>query len=85
MFIRPNSAELEQFEPDFTIINASDIQNEDFQQHGLNSKTFVLFHIGRRIAIIGGTEYGGEMKKRYFFSIALSASPARSPFYALFC
>ena len=66
MFIRPNSAELEKFEPDFTIINASDIQNEDFQQHGLNSKTFVLFHIGRRIAIIGGTEYGGEMKKGIF-------------------
>ena len=66
MFIRPNTAELEKFEPDFTIINASDIQNEEFQQHGLNSKTFVLFHIGRRIAIIGGTEYGGEMKKGIF-------------------
>ena len=66
MFIRPNHDELAAFEPDFTIINASDIQNEDFQKHGLNSKTFILFHIGHRIAIIGGTEYGGEMKKGIF-------------------
>ncbi len=66
MFIRSKNVELNQFEPDFTIINASDIQNEDFEKHGLNSKTFVLFHLGRRIAIIGGTEYGGEMKKGIF-------------------
>ena len=66
MFIRPDQDELKAFEPDFTIINASDVQNKDFQKHGLNSKTFVLFHIGRRIAIIGGTEYGGEMKKGIF-------------------
>ena len=66
MFIRPNHDELTGFEPDFTIINASDVQNEDFQKHGLNSKTFVLFHIAHRIAIIGGTEYGGEMKKGIF-------------------
>ena len=66
MFIRSKNEELNQFEPDFTIINASDIQNEDFEKHGLNSKTFVLFHLGRRIAIIGGTEYGGEMKKGIF-------------------
>jgi phosphoenolpyruvate carboxykinase (ATP) len=66
MFIRPNTKELEGFVPDFTIINASDIQNDDYEKHGLNSKTFILFHLGRRIAIIGGTEYGGEMKKGIF-------------------
>jgi phosphoenolpyruvate carboxykinase (ATP) len=66
MFIRPNAGELEGFIPDFTIINASDIQNDDYEKHGLNSKTFILFHLGRRIAIIGGTEYGGEMKKGIF-------------------
>ena len=32
----------------------------------MNSETFILFHLGRRIAIIGGTEYGGEMKKGIF-------------------
>ena len=66
MFIRPDAKELEGFVPDFTIINASDVQNDDYQKHGLNSKTFILFHLGRRIAIIGGTEYGGEMKKGIF-------------------
>ena len=66
MFIRPKQQELEQFLPDFTIINASDVQNDKFSDHGLNSETFILFHLGKKIAIIGGTEYGGEMKKGIF-------------------
>ena len=32
----------------------------------MNSDAFVIFHLGRKIAIIGGTEYGGEMKKGIF-------------------
>ena len=66
MFIRPELKELEQFSPDFTIINASSVFNEDFKKHGMNSETFIIFHMGKRIAIIGGTEYGGEMKKGIF-------------------
>ena len=66
MFIRPLEEELSNFTADFTIINASDVQNEKFAEHGLNSETFILFHLGKKIAIIGGTEYGGEMKKGIF-------------------
>ena len=66
MFIRPRSNELEGFEPDFTIINASDVFNENFKKHGMNSETFIIFHLEKKIAIIGGTEYGGEMKKGIF-------------------
>jgi len=66
MFIRPQDGDLNGFTPDFTIINASDIKNIDFDKHGMNSETFIIFHLGRRIAIIGGTEYGGEMKKGIF-------------------
>ena len=66
MFIRPEVEELEMFKPDFTIINASSIFNEDFKKHGMNSETFIIFHMGKRIAIIGGTEYAGEMKKGIF-------------------
>ena len=66
MFIRPEEGELDGFDPGFTIINASDVSNEDFKELGMNSETFILFHLGRRIAIIGGTEYGGEMKKGIF-------------------
>ena len=65
MFIRLKGEESE-FHSDFTIINASDVINEDYVEHGLNSETFILFHLGKKIAIIGGTEYGGEMKKGIF-------------------
>ncbi len=66
MFIRPSKEELVDFNPGFTIINASDISNENFQSHGMNSETFILFNLKRNLAIIGGTEYGGEMKKGIF-------------------
>ncbi|MBT3180760.1 MAG: phosphoenolpyruvate carboxykinase (ATP) [Candidatus Marinimicrobia bacterium] len=66
MFIRPGEGELDGFLPEFTIINASDVANEDYESMGMNSETFILFHLGKRIAIIGGTEYGGEMKKGIF-------------------
>ena len=54
------------FKPEFTIINASDIINEDFVKDGMNSEVFIIFNLKERIAIIGGTEYGGEMKKGIF-------------------
>ncbi len=66
MFIRPSQSELENFKEDFTIINASDVKNENFREHGLNSETFIIFNLEKKIAIIGGTEYGGEMKKGVF-------------------
>jgi len=66
MFIRPEMDQLKDFAPDFTIINASSVQNKAFKEHGMNSETFILFHLGKKIAIIGGTEYGGEMKKGIF-------------------
>ena len=66
MFIRPENGQLDNFSPDFTIINASDVKNLNYKKHGMNSDTFIIFHIKRKIAIIGGTEYGGEMKKGIF-------------------
>ena len=66
MFIRPEKNQLNNFSPDFTIINASSVQNKAFKEHGMNSETFIIFHLGKKIAIIGGTEYGGEMKKGIF-------------------
>ena len=66
MFIRPRKEELTHFSPDFTIINASDVYNEKYKEHGLNSATFIIFNLEKKIAIIGGTEYGGEMKKGIF-------------------
>jgi len=66
MFVRPSKEELNNFSPEFTIINASDVSNEDYIKHGMNSETFIIFNLKRKLAIIGGTEYGGEMKKGIF-------------------
>ncbi len=66
MFIRPSKDELIGFKPEFTIINASGLKNEKWKEHGLNSEVFVIFNLAKKIAIIGGTEYGGEMKKGIF-------------------
>lgn len=67
MFIRPSSKDnLNGFKPDFTIINASGVLDEDYEDHGHNSETFIIFNLEKRVAIIGGTEYGGEMKKGIF-------------------
>ena len=67
MFLRPETEEeLIGFEPDFTIINAAAVSNPDWKEDGLNSEVFVAFDIESKLAIIGGTYYGGEMKKGIF-------------------
>ena len=66
MFIRPTKAELEVFKPQFTVLNACKAVNEKWKEHGLNSEVFVLFDIENNLAIIGGTWYGGELKKGIF-------------------
>lgn len=67
MFLRPKDAsEIENFEPDFTIINGCNVTNEKWKEDGLNSEVFVSFNIEEKLALIGGTFYGGEMKKGIF-------------------
>jgi len=66
MFIRPGEAELEHFAPDFTVLNACKAVDAKWKEHGLNSEIFVVFDVERRLGIIGGTWYGGEMKKGIF-------------------
>ena len=66
MFIRPSDEELADFEPDFTVINGSSFENPDWQEQGLNSSTFIAFNLSEGVQLIGGTWYGGEMKKGMF-------------------
>lgn len=66
MFIRPTSSELEVFKPQFTVLNACKAVNDKWQKQGLTSEVFVVFNVEENIAIIGGTWYGGEMKKGIF-------------------
>ena len=66
MFIRPTKEELENFEPDFVVFNASKAKVTDYKRLGLNSETAVVFNLTERMQIILNTWYGGEMKKGMF-------------------
>ncbi len=67
MFIRPSEEELENFgEPDFVVMNGSKTSFKDYKNHGLNSEVYVAFNLTEKIQLIGGTWYGGEMKKGLF-------------------
>lgn len=67
MFIRPSHYELENYgEPDFTVINGSKTTNPNWEAQELNSENFIMFNLSQKLQIIGGTWYGGEMKKGMF-------------------
>ncbi len=66
MFIRPKEDELEDFSADFVVYNACKVVDDEWEKHNLNSEVFVVFNVEKNIAIIGGTWYGGEMKKGIF-------------------
>ncbi len=66
MFIQPTEAELENFEPDFVVYNASKAKVENYKELGLNSETAVVFNITSHEQVIINTWYGGEMKKGMF-------------------
>jgi len=66
MFIRPSEEELHYFIPDFVVLTASKARNPIWRIQGLNSENFVFFNLTERMALIGGTWYGGELKKGIF-------------------
>jgi len=66
MFITPSAEELANFTPDFIVMNGAKCTNSQWQSQGLNSENFVAFNLTERIQLIGGTWYGGEMKKGLF-------------------
>lgn len=67
MFIRPSHYELQNFgEPDFTVVNGSKTTNPNWEEQGLHSENFIMFNLTEKLQIIGGTWYGGEMKKGMF-------------------
>ena len=66
MFIQPTAEELENFEPNFIVYNASKAKVENYKELGLNSETAVMFNITSREQVIVNTWYGGEMKKGMF-------------------
>jgi phosphoenolpyruvate carboxykinase (ATP) len=65
MFIRPDRKTLETFIPNFTVLHAPEMQ-ADPAKHGTRTGTFVVLNLARRMILIGGTRYAGELKKAMF-------------------
>ena len=65
MFIEPTSEELEYHEPKFTVFNINDFETRP-ELDGTRTSTFILLNFTKKLAIIGGTRYGGENKKTIF-------------------
>jgi ATP-dependent phosphoenolpyruvate carboxykinase len=66
MFIRPSEIPEEDFKPEYTVINCCKVIDENWKEHGLNSETVIAFNTEKKVAIILGSWYGGEMKKGIF-------------------
>jgi phosphoenolpyruvate carboxykinase (ATP) len=67
MFLRPRAEELDGFDPGFTVINLPGFKGVN--EAALNSSTFIIMHLARRMVIIGGTQYAGETKKSVFSAL----------------
>jgi phosphoenolpyruvate carboxykinase (ATP) len=65
MFIRPEATELPTFDPNFTVLHAPEFQ-ADPAKHGTRTGTFIVLNLAKRMILIGGTRYAGELKKSMF-------------------
>jgi len=65
MFIRPELESLASFAPNFTVLHAPEL-HADPARHGTRTSTFIVLHLARRMIMIGGTRYAGELKKSMF-------------------
>jgi phosphoenolpyruvate carboxykinase (ATP) len=68
LFIRPTREQQREFEPDFTVISLPDVK-ADPAADGTRSSTFVVLNLARRMVLIGGTRYAGEIKKSIFTAL----------------
>jgi len=65
MFIRPESSELPTFDPNFTVLHVPAYE-ADPKKHGTRTGTFIVLNLKKRMILIGGTQYAGELKKAMF-------------------
>lgn len=65
LFVRPDAGELASHKPEFTVIAAPEFEAIP-ERDGVRSSTFILADFSRKIVLIGGTKYAGEMKKSIF-------------------
>jgi len=65
LFVRPTAEELKTHLPEFTVIAAPEFQ-ADPKRDGTNTEAFIITDFTRKVVLIGGTKYAGEMKKSIF-------------------
>lgn len=68
MFLRPSKDDLVGFEPEMTVLNLCGFR-ADPDVDGTRSEAFILLHLERKLVIIGGTNYAGEIKKSVFSAL----------------
>ena len=66
MFLRPSEEELKSFKPDWTILDACKTTAQNYKELGMRSEVFAAFHLKERMTLLGGSWYGGEIKKGMF-------------------
>jgi phosphoenolpyruvate carboxykinase (ATP) len=74
LLVRPTPEELESFDPEFTVIDLPSFK-ADPARHGSVSGTVVAINFARKLVLIGGTSYAGEMKKSVFTIMNYLAPP----------
>ena len=70
MFLRPTKSELKNFDPEWTVINAPGFM-ADPTKDGTRQHNFAILNFTKKIALIGGTGYTGEIKKVFFLTLSL--------------
>jgi phosphoenolpyruvate carboxykinase (ATP) len=65
MFIRPGITDLASFDPNFTVLHAPEFE-ADPARHGTRTSTFIVLNLAKRMILVGGTKYAGELKKAMF-------------------
>jgi phosphoenolpyruvate carboxykinase (ATP) len=66
LFVRPSSnKEVDEHQAEFTVLSAPGFE-ADPKVHGTNSETFIIVSFEKKVVLIGGTKYAGEMKKSIF-------------------
>lgn len=66
IFIRPTAEELKTHQADFTVIAVPGLHGDPEVDDGINSEAFIVVHFAKKLVIIGGSKYAGEIKKSIF-------------------
>jgi phosphoenolpyruvate carboxykinase (ATP) len=69
MFLRSEESELENFKEDWLVLCAPGYEAQEPQKHGLRQGNFSVLNFTKKIALVGGSAYTGEIKKGIFSSL----------------